>query len=179
MIDTLLDYAGTLLLMGFAFGALAGGALMLVLRQPMRVALALIATMLCLAGIYGLLGMHFVAAFQVLIYVGAVMLFMVYVIMLLEVRESTGRRYSRLLLPGAASLVALFFVLAASVWRPLPSPRGELGEAGYGIAAFSADFLGPYWLLFELTSVLLVAAVVAALAAIRIVRRAGEGKRHG
>jgi NADH-quinone oxidoreductase subunit J len=141
--------------------------------------MALIVTMLFLAGIYGLLGMHFVAAFQVLIYVGAVMLFMVYVIMLLEAREATGRRYSRLLVPGAAGLVALLFVLAASVWRPLPSPVAELGAAGYGIAAFSADFLGPYWLLFELTSVLLVAAVVAALAAIRIARRPGEGNRHG
>ena len=132
-----------------------------------------------LAGIYGLLGMHFIAAFQVLIYVGAVMLFMVYVIMLLEVRETAGARYSRLLLPGAAGLVVLLFVLAASVWRPLPSPQGEIGEIGYGIAAFSADFLGKYWLLFELTSVLLVAAVVAALAAIRVGRQAGDGRKNG
>ena len=121
MIETLLGHVDTLLLLACAGGALAGGALMLVLRQPMRVAMALIATMLFLAGIYGLLGMHFIAAFQVLIYVGAVMLFMVYVIMLLEVRESDGARYSRLLLPGAAGLLVLLFVLAASVWRPLPS----------------------------------------------------------
>ena len=100
MIETLLGHANTLLLLACCVGALAGGALMLVLRQPMRVAMALIATMLFLAGIYGLLGMHFIAAFQVLIYVGAVMLFMVYVIMLLEVRETAGARYSRLLLPG-------------------------------------------------------------------------------
>ena len=179
MIETLLGHANTLLLLACAAGALAGGALMLVLRQPMRVAMALIATMLFLAGIYGLLGMHFIAAFQVLIYVGAVMLFMVYVIMLLEVRESDGARYSRLLLPGAASLLVLLFVLAASVWRPLPSPKGEIGETGYGIAAFSIDFLGTYWLLFELTSVLLVAAVVAALAAIRVGRQAAERRTNG
>ena len=179
MIETLLANVDTLLLVACAGGALLGGALMLVLRQPMRVAMALIAAMLFLGGIYGLLGMHFIAAFQVLIYVGAVMLFIVYVIMLLEVRESEGARYSRLVVPGAAGLVLLFIAIAASVWRPLPSPRGELGEAGYGIAAFSADFLGTYWLLFELTSVLLVAAVVAALAAIRIARRAGDGTRHG
>ena len=179
MIETLLGHANTLLLLACAAGALAGGALMLVLRQPMRVAMALIATMLFLAAIYGLLGMHFIAAFQVLIYVGAVMLFMVYVIMLLEVRETAGARYSRLLLPGAAGLVVLLFVLAASVWRPLPSPQGEIGEIGYGIAAFSADFLGKYWLLFELTSVLLVAAVVAALAAIRVGRQAGDGRKNG
>ena len=73
----------------------------------------------------------------------------------------------------------LLFVLAASVWRPLPSPKGEIGDAGYGIAAFSSDFLGTYWLLFELTSVLLVAAVVAALAAIRVGRQAAERRANG
>ena len=77
---------------------------MLVLRQPMRVAIALIATMMLLGAIYGLLGVHFIAAFQVLIYVGAVMVFMVYAIMLLEVREATTRRYSKLLIPGVAGL---------------------------------------------------------------------------
>ena len=179
MIETLLGNANTLLLLACCAGALAGGALMLVLRQPMRVAMALIATMIFLAGIHGLLGMHFIAAFQVLIYVGAVMLFMVYVIMLLEVRESEGARYSRLVLPGAAGLLVLVFVLAASVWRPLPSPQGEIGDVGYGIAAFSSDFLGTYWLLFELTSVLLVAAVVAALAAIRVGRQASERRTNG
>ena len=94
MIETLLQNLDTLLLVLFAICALVAAALMIVLRQPMRVAMALISTMVFLGGIYGLLGVHFIAAFQVLIYVGAVMVFMVYVIMLLEVRESEGRRYS-------------------------------------------------------------------------------------
>jgi hypothetical protein len=68
---------------------------MLVLRHPMRVALALTATMLSLAGVYALLGVHAIAVFQVLIYVGAVMVFMVYAIMLLDVRDrSFTRRFS-------------------------------------------------------------------------------------
>ena len=147
---------------------------MLVLRQPMRVAIALITTMMLLGAIYGLLGVHFIAAFQVLIYVGAVMVFMVYAIMLLEPREATSRRYSRLLVPGAAGLVVLLGTIVISVWRLLPSPTHGLGETSYGIAGFSVSFLNEYWLLFELTSVLLVAAVVAALAVIgvgRMVRR--------
>ena len=175
MIETLLVNVDTLLLLFCALGALSGGALMLVLRQPMRVAMALITTMVFLGAIYGLLGVHFIAAFQVLIYVGAVMVFMVYVIMLLEVRETAGRRYSGLLIPGAAGFLALLGVIVTSVWRPLPSPVGEIGETSYGIAAFSVAFLGEYWLLFELTSVLLVAAVVAALAVIRVSR----GSRRG
>ena len=175
MIETLLANVDTLLLLFCAFGALGGAALMLVLRQPMRVAMALITTMVFLGAIYGLLGVHFIAAFQVLIYVGAVMVFMVYVIMLLEVRETAGRRYSGLLIPGAAGFLALLGAIVLSVWRPLPSPIGEIGDTSYGIAGFSVAFLGEYWLLFELTSVLLVAAVVAALAVVRVSR----GSRHG
>ena len=175
MIDTLLQHLDTLLLLAFGLGALGSAVAMLVLRQPMRVAMALITTMVLLGGIYGLLGVHFIAAFQVLLYVGAVMVFMVYVIMLLDVREERGPRYSRLLWPGAAGLVLLVGVLAASIWRALPSPVGEIGEVSFGIAAFSVAFLHDYWLHFELTSVLLVAAVVAALAVIRVHRRARRG----
>jgi NADH-quinone oxidoreductase subunit J len=178
MIETLLANLDTLLLLACAVGALGSGAAMLVLRQPMRVAMALIAAMLFLGGIYGLLGVHFIAAFQVLIYVGAVMVFMVYVIMLLEVRESAGR-YSRLLLPGAAGLLLLMVAMLGGVWRPLPSPVRELGDTNVGIAAFSTSFLDEYWLLFELTSVLLAAAVVAALAVIRVGRARAARSAHG
>ena len=100
MIEALLHNLDTLLLVLFAVCALVAASLMIVLRQPMRVALALLSTMVVLGGLYGLLGVHVIAAFQVLIYVGAVMVFMVYVIMLLEVRENSGPRYSRLLVPG-------------------------------------------------------------------------------
>ena len=179
MIESLLGNLDTLLLLFFAAGALAGAALMIVLRQPMRVAMALITTMICLGGIYGLLGVHFIAAFQILIYVGAVMVFMVYVIMLLEVREGTAPRYSALLLPGGLAFVVLLVAFVASIWRGLPSPVGETGQAAFGIAKFSASFLAEYWLPFELTSVLLLAAVVAALAVIRVSRRADQEARRG
>lgn len=175
MIESALHGVDTLLLILCSLGALTGAALMLVLRQPMRVAIALVTTMILLGAIYGLLGVHFVAAFQVLIYVGAVMVFMVYAIMLLEVREAASRRYSRLLIPGVAGLVVLLGAIVISVWRPLPSPVHELGETSYGIGGFSVSFLTEYWLLFELTSVLLVAAVVAALAVINVGRRPRGG----
>ncbi len=149
--------------------------LMLVLREPMRVALALITTMVSLGAIYGLLGVHFIAAFQVLIYVGAVMVFMVYVIMLLEVREASGnRRYSRLLVPGVLAFTMLLGVLGISVWRslgPTTLPAVPDGVV-FGMAEFSTLFLRDYWLPFELTTVLLVAAIVAALAVIKVSRRA-------
>jgi NADH-quinone oxidoreductase subunit J len=170
-IEGLLHQLDTLLLVVCAFGALAAAATMLFVREPMRVAMALVTSMILLGGIYGLLGVHFVAAFQVLIYVGAVMVFIVYAIMLLETREAEVRRYSRLVVPGIAGLVVLLGAIVASVWKPLPSPVRELGDVSFGIAAFSVAFLTEYWFLFELTSVLLVAAVVAAVAVLGVGRK--------
>jgi len=85
----------SVLLYGFAFVGLIAGAAMLVLRHPMRVALALSYAMICLGGVYGLLGVHVIAVFQILIYVSAVMVFMVYVIMLLDVRDPRSPGGSR------------------------------------------------------------------------------------
>jgi NADH-quinone oxidoreductase subunit J len=165
----------TLLLYLFAGSALLGAVLMLALRHPMRVALALIATMLSLAGVYGLLGVHVIAVFQVLIYVGAVMVFMVYVIMLLDVRDpSLSHRFSPLLVPGIAAVVLLLGVLGRGLWDGLPASSGAADGGHFGLTPFSVAFLNEYWLYFELISVLLVAAVVAALAVIELSRR-----RHG
>ena len=178
MIDFLLLNLEVLLLIAFSGGALTGAVLMIVLRQPMRVALALISTMVFLGGIYGLLGVHFIAAFQVLIYVGAVMVFMAYVIMLLGVREARIAVFSRLLVPGLIGFALLFVVIVGSIWTHLPAATGDAGQTAFGIARFSAAFLGEYWLHFELTSVLLLAAVVAALAVIKVNRKA-DGKARG
>jgi NADH-quinone oxidoreductase subunit J len=165
----------TLMLYLFAGSALAAAALMLVLRHPMRVALALIACMMSLAGVYALLDVHVIAVFQVLIYVGAVMVFMVYAIMLMDVRDrSYAQRFSRLLVPGISALLVLLAVLAHGLWRALPAPSGAASGTLFGLKNFSVAFLGDYWLHFELVSLLLVAAIVAALAVLQVGRR-----KHG
>lgn len=162
----------TLLLYLFAGSALVAAALMLVLRHPMRVALALIATMMSLAGLYALLDVHVIAVFQVLIYVGAVMVFMVYAIMLLDVRDrSFTGRFSRLLVPGIAGLLLFLAILAHGLWRAFPAPSTATGHGLFRLKDFSVAFLNDYWLHFELVSVLLVAAVVAALAVLQVGRR--------
>jgi len=164
----------TWLLWLFALTALAAAVLTVVLRHPMRVALALIAAMLALAGVYALLGVHVIAVFQVLIYVGAVMVFMVYAIMLLDVRDrSFTRRFSTLVVPGVVAAVLFIAILAHAVWHALPAAgRPALGSSAlFGLQRFSVEFLAAYWLQFELVSVLLVAAVVAALAVLEVGHR--------
>ena len=162
------------LLVLFALSALAGGLLMLVVRHPMRVALALIMSMLSLGAVYALLGVHVIAVFQILIYVGAVMVFMVYAIMLLDLRDpSFTERYSRLLWPGLAGCALLVALLVYAAW-PSALPAATAGGAAFGVQPFSAAFLDQYWFYFELTSVLLVVAVLAAVAVIKV-----RGGKHG
>ena len=79
-------------------------------------------------------------------------------------------------LPIASFLLVVktLLELRAGGWAPLVEIAYRwalIGDTSYGIAGFSVAFLGEYWLLFELTSVLLVAAVVAALAVLEVGRR--------
>lgn len=178
LLQSLLANLDTLLLYLFAFCALVGGLLMIVLRQPMRVALALISTMVFLGGIYGLLGVHFIAAFQVLIYVGAVMVFMVYVIMLLDTRDSAFmRQFSRMLVPGALACALFLAALGFGLNEGLETfaAGGLAPSEAFGLHEFAVAFLNEYWLHFELTSLLLVAAVIAAMAIIKVNRKDDRG----
>ena len=163
----------TPLLYVFSFCALVGSVLVVALQQPMRVAMALISTMIFLGGVYGLLGVHFIAAFQVLIYVGAVMVFMVYVIMLLDPRDpALIGRFSPLMVPGIIGGLLLLAALVHAVHGLLGNTTST--PARFGLKEFSVSFLNEYWLHFELTSVLLLAAVVASVAVIK-----GAGSRRG
>jgi len=155
------------LLYVFAAAALAGALAMLVVRHPMRVALSLIVTMLSLAGIYALLGVHVLAVFQVLIYVGAVMVFMVYVIMLIDVRDRAFARFSALALPAGIGFVIFAVVFAFALANGEISSLASTADA-FTVQRFSEAFLGEYWLYFELVSVLLLAAVVAAIAVVKL-----------
>ncbi len=165
----------TLLLTVFAATALAGALLMLVVHHPMRVALALAATMLSLAALYAILGLHVVAVFQVLIYVGAVMVFMIYAIMLFEVRDraADGRHGTRLL-PAVVGVALLGGILLPILLSDTPAPAGDV-PGPFGVQAFARVFLADHWLYFELASVLLLAAVVAAVAVLRAHRGQQDG----
>jgi NADH-quinone oxidoreductase subunit J len=170
--ESLLASLESVLLVVFGAGALIGALLVVALREPMRVAMALISTMVFLGGVYGLLGVHFIAAFQVLIYVGAVMVFIVYVIMLLDPRDSAvKRRFSGLLIPGLLAFALFVYALVGMVWEPAGQIRRAAGGAVFTLGQFSSEFLKEYWLEFELTSVLLLAAIVAAISVVQVSRR--------
>jgi NADH-quinone oxidoreductase subunit J len=99
------------------------------------------------------------------------MVFMVYVIMLLDPRDpAIQTRFSRMLVPGVIGFVLLVFLLIGATWKGGPAVPAGVREA-FGLQQFAVAFLRDYWLHFELTSVLLVAAIVAAVAVVKLHRR--------
>lgn len=152
----------------FGVLALVFAGIVLVARQPMRAALALVAHMISLAAIYACLAVHVVALFQVLIYVGAVMVFMVYTIMLLDDRDlAYRRRFSGTLMPGIVVAVAAGLALLRVLGHGDTVAAAGHGGDAFSFTNFSAAFMERYWLHFELATVLLLAGIVAAWAVIR------------
>jgi NADH-quinone oxidoreductase subunit J len=153
------------------FGAMAiiFALLVVVLRQPMRAALALVAHMMSLAAIFACLEVHVVALFQILIYVGAVMVFMIYAIMLLDDRDASYVHvFSRWSLPAVIVVAVLIAALSATLGQWAPPVLGDAarGPAPFSFSAFSVAFMTHYWFHFEVASILLVIGVVAAWAVI-------------
>ena len=156
----------------FGLLALVFAGVVLVVRQPMRAALALVAHMTCLAAIYACMNVHVVALFQVLIYVGAVMVFMVYTIMLLDDRDVAYRkRFSATLAPGIVVALVVGGALLRLLGPDAPPYQAGQTPAAFSFATFSTEFMTRYWLHFELATVLLLVGIVAAWAVIREERR--------
>jgi NADH-quinone oxidoreductase subunit J len=154
------------LILFLAFGAVcvSGSVNLLAQKHPINSALSLIAVMAALAGEYLLLGAEFVAAVQVIVYAGAIMVLFVFVIMLLNAGEeehTNGSRVAVLLgVPGmlTGSVLVAWVVLrhAGSDAVPigaLPGPPTEIAQLLFH------DFLLP----FEVTSVLILIAIMGAV----------------
>jgi NADH-quinone oxidoreductase subunit J len=152
------------------FFVLAGlaviGALNIILQKhPIHSALSLIVVMVSLAGLYLLLGAEFVAAVQIIVYGGAIMVLFVFVIMLLNAGAEEHTDFSKLAKFGGLPLaLALTGLLAAAMIRhgnAIPnttSPDTLANTSNLSTLLFST-FVYP----FELTSFLILVAIMGAL----------------
>jgi NADH-quinone oxidoreductase subunit J len=153
-----------ILFLAFGVVCVAGAVNLLAQRHPINSALSLIAVMAALAGEYLLLGAEFVAAVQVIVYAGAIMVLFVFVIMLLNAGEeehTNGSRVALLLgVPGVltGSVLVAWVVLRQSETEAVPI--GALPGHPTDIAQLLFhDFLLP----FEVTSVLILIAIMGAV----------------
>ena len=100
--------------------AVLGGLGTVVLKHPVHAALSLLATMLMLGGAYALLQAHLLAALQIIIYAGAIIIVIVYVIMLLDLR-SDGGMWIRVGGMVAVPALGLFVLLCLKLFMALPA----------------------------------------------------------
>jgi NADH-quinone oxidoreductase subunit J len=146
-----------------AFVAILGGIIMLNVKKVMHMMVALVFTFLSIAGIYVLLHAEFVAVVQVLIYSGAVTIIMIFGIMLTKHNDEQEHRGSSLKRLGILASVILFGFVMYMVIQDFPvleqaTSLQEKNTEQIGILIYSH-----YVIPFELTSVLLLVALVGAI----------------
>ena len=149
--------------------ALISGVLVITRRNAVHSALALIVTLLSLAGIYLMLYAPFVAGVQIILYAGGIMVLFLFVIMLVNLeRAEKEKQFNKqwlIAIVAAGALGLLFvkvFMESKAVGALVRKPVAELAETSntqqVGIALY-----GNYMLAFEIASLLLLVAIIGAV----------------
>ena len=156
----------------FASLATLGGLFMVTRENPVASLLSLVLTLFSLAVLYVLMEAHFIAAVQVIVYAGAIMVLFLFVIMLLNLGhdyQADLRGFPTLIVGSVvfgftAWLISRAFTSPATevVQGPGPLPAQALAEHG-AVGAVALPLFREYVVGFELTSLLLLAAIVGAI----------------
>jgi NADH-quinone oxidoreductase subunit J len=153
--------------------AILSGVLVITRKNPVHSALALILTLLCLAGLYLMLYAPFVAGVQIILYVGGIMVLFLFVIMLISIeRAEKERQFNKQWLVGvvaAAVLGGLFITVYTTTTKGrVLFPEGRTSyvdmQNTQGIANLLFDqHAGTYMFAFEIASLLLLVAIIGAV----------------
>ncbi len=153
----------------FGAAAIATALVMVLQTNPVRSALFLVLNLFCVAVLYLLLNAWFLAAVQVLVYTGAIMVLFLFVIMLLNLgtpdREADRLRPQQPI--AVLSGLVLALIIGGVVLSPLPNPSPTLRDDRLGtVEAIGRNLFDPAqpWLFpFEVTSILLLIAVIGSV----------------
>jgi len=137
-------------------------------REPIHSALSLILVMCSLAVLYLLLGAEFIAAVQVIVYAGAIMVLFVFVIMLLNAGVEERTDYSKLAKYAGLPLgIFLLLALGHWMWNSFIGKQIANGVGGTNASVstrdLSAQLFQKYLFPFEATSILILIAILGAL----------------
>lgn len=156
----------------FAAGVVSGGLFTVISRNPVHSVLWLILAFLSSAGLFVLLGAEFVAMLLVIVYVGAVAVLFLFVVMMLDVdfaalKAEMARYVPIALLIGIVILMQL--AIAIGVWNFSPEAQGlranvtpPLDEV-HNTAALGLLLYDQYFLLFQLSGLILLTAMIGAI----------------
>jgi NADH-quinone oxidoreductase subunit J len=160
----------------FAGFCLAGAINLLVQSHPINSALSLIVVMTSLAVLYLLLGAEFLAAAQIIVYAGAVMVLFTFVVMLLNAgreERTMGSRVARAV--GFPAVVVLFAIAATVILNTRQMGVAALSDGITTVDDLSRVLFHELLLPFEVTSVLILIAILGAVA----LARHGHGEPDG
>src|SRR5436309_11350461 len=142
-------------------------------RNPLYSAISLVGVFIALACLYVTLAAPFIAAVQVIVYAGAIMVLVVFVIMLLNVEQEERPMRLQALIPIGVGLAAILFAETAFiiffVQASPATPTRNVSDVGL-TSSIGAGLFTTYLLPFEITSILLLMAIVGA---ITLARRGG------
>ena len=149
----------------FAALAVASALVVVLHRNPVYSTLSLVLTLISLAVLFVLLGAPFIAALQVLIYTGAIVVLFLFVVMLLNVgrEEPSGKRgLLQKVLAGAGALALLGYVAVAYRAAYAGRDLAPLDEDFVSLHTLATQLFSEYLLTFELVGLLLLVAVIGA-----------------
>lgn len=151
-----------------ASAAVVCGLLVITRQNAVHCALFLVGVFLSVAGVYVILGAEFLAAVQLLVYAGGILVLFLFVIMLVKLERATGRRRRGFLSLAAILLVVALAALMGSILLegggggttgPVPAPAGGEGNLERVGMSLFRDYLLP----FEVASVFLLVAMIGAI----------------
>jgi NADH-quinone oxidoreductase subunit J len=130
-------------------------------RSPVTSAMFLVLTIVSMAGLFVLLHAFFLAAVQILVYAGAVMVLFLFVIMLLDLKEEEQRQIKRVSIVLGLLTVAVIYTMLLRAFGPLATSAGNVApELEGATASLGQELFTKYLLPFEVISVLLLVAMV-------------------
>ena len=157
-----------LIFLGVAFVSILASLLVITRKNPIHSAVFLVLTFLCVAVLYLLLYSQFIAIIQIIVYAGAIVTLILFVIMLLDIEEElrSGLKlfYSKVL-GGVLAVLFLFGIIYSVAAAPLTGKMGSYPPEtlSQNVKTIGEVLFTRYLFPFEIVSVLLVAAIVGAV----------------
>lgn len=161
----------------FALVAVAGSLGLVLFRHPMRSALCLAVTMISLAGIYALLSAKLIFLLQLIVYAGAVMAMIVFIIMFLNLRDKDlpeEKERFTYFIGGAVVLIPVAWFMI-KVMKSIPEVKNSIVGNGFGGIKEVGQMLFTSWLVpFEIISLLLLVTLIGAVVLAGIRRESND-----
>ncbi len=155
-----------LIFIALSLFAIVGGVMMLVYKNPMYCALGLLISILAVAGLFALLNATFLFMVQIIVYAGAIMTLILFLLMFLNIKEENlPKEPKKYMLIGIGALVMIpFNIVVLKAVSNLPNANMEIIEGTFGdIKPIGAKLYTEWILSFEMISILLLIALVGSI----------------